>query len=163
MTIDDFARLVLVAATRQLGFTKLESLFKDCRAASDARAWIDRILEEDVPAGPLPEILDAVWELQFNSPDPVKFAAVGVQLNNRPNVDRKYRELEIKDWLTSLRRLAGGYVSINNDVVSLEAAPVRILNEIRKTSKELPEQFRLQSMVQALIQASNEPVDNKEI
>ncbi len=160
MTIEDFARLVLVAATRQLGFTKLRGLFENCRASSDARLWIDKVLEEEVPAGPLPEILDAVWELQRSSPDPVKFAAVGVQLNSRPNTEYKYREKEIMEWLTSLRRLAGGYVSIHNDVVTLEVAPERILQEVRKTSKQLPEQFRLQSMVQALIQASNAGIEN---
>jgi len=159
ITIEDFARLILVAATRQLGFTRLRGLFETCRASSDAKSWIDKVLEEEVPAGPLPEILDAVWELQRSSPDPVKFAAVGVQLNLRPGIVRKYREREIHEWLTSLRRLAGGYVTIHEDVISLEAAPERILQEVRITSKQLPEQFRLQSMVQALVQASNALAD----
>jgi hypothetical protein len=44
--------------------------------------------------------------------------------------------------MTSLRRLAGGYVTVDGDVVSLEAPPDRILREVRKASSKLPAAFK---------------------
>jgi hypothetical protein len=79
VTVRDLVRLVLVAATRQLGFTRLREFFETCRAPGESAAWIDNVLGETVPEGPLPEILEAIWELQAESPDPVKFAAVRMQ------------------------------------------------------------------------------------
>lgn len=156
MAVEDFVRLVLVAATRQLGFTRLRELFEMCRRPSDATAWIDRILQEDVPAGPLPQILDVVWELMKDSPDPVKFAAVALKLRTDYPTPTPYREGEIREWMQSLRRLAGGYITIDSDVVSLEAPPDRILREVRHVSNRLPEEFRRELMVTALIEASDE-------
>ncbi len=155
MIVEDFARLVLVAATRQLGFSRLRNLFETCRRPSDATEWINSILEEKVEAGPLPQILDAVWDLTEESPDPVKFAAVALRLRMGQTTSKKYRELEIRDWMESLRRLAGGYVTIDGDIVSLEAPPDRILREVRYVSNKLPEQFRRELMVTTLMAATN--------
>ena len=151
MTADDFARLVLVAATRQLGFSKLRDLFETCRGPEDARAWIDLVLGEAIDIGPLPQILEATWALQQSLLDPVKFAVIAHKIQTDNIGSKPYREAEIKEWLQSLRRLAGGYISIDGDVVCLEAPPMRIMHEIRVVSAKLPEQFRLQSMVTALI------------
>lgn len=156
MTVEDLARLVLVAATRQLGFSRLRNLFENCRKPSDSRTWIDNILAEETSSGPLPQILDTIWDLMEESPDPVKFAAVALKLRLSKPGQPPYRELEIREWLQSLKRLAGGYITIDGDVVSLEAPPERILREVRYVSAKLPEQFRRQVMITTLISATNE-------
>lgn len=151
VTVEDFIRLVLVCATRQLGFTRLRDFFETCRNPVDAKEWIDRILQEEPQAGPLQEILETVWKLVKESPDPVKFAAVQVQLRIDYPDFGSIREADIRDWMQTLRRLAGGYVTVENDVVSLEAPPQRILQEIRNVSHRLPSQFQYQSMVRMLV------------
>jgi len=150
LTIEDLAELVLVAATRQLGFSRLRELFETCRSPGEGKAWIQRVASEDTAAGPLAEILQAIWELQADSVDPVKFAAVRMQ---KPEL-KKYREREIRDWMEAVRRLAGGYVTIEGDVVRLETSPERILRTIRRVSSKLPEYLQHQKLVQSLVDAS---------
>ena len=150
LTIEDLAELVLVAATRQLGFSRLRELFETCRSPGDSKAWIQRVAEEDTATGPLADILQAIWELQADSVDPVKFAAVRMQ---KPEL-KKYREREIRDWMEAVRRLAGGYVTIEGDVVRLETNPEKILRTIRRVSSKLPAYLQHQKLVQSLVDAS---------
>lgn len=155
MTIEDFTELVLVAATRQLGFSKLKTLFETCRSPKESHDWIRKVAAEDISGGPLPEILDAIWQLQKDSVDPVKFAAVKMQ---NPAL-KPYREREIREWMEAVRRLAGGYVTIQGDVVRLEINPEKILKTIRRLSSKLPVHLQHQAMVQSLVAepASQEP------
>ena len=146
LTIADFVKLVYVAATRQLGFTKLRDLFANCRTPTEAASWIQKIALEQSPEGPIPEILNAVWELQASSNDPVKFAAVKMQSETL----KKYREKEVREMLESVRRLTGGYVSIDGDIVSLEVPPEKILSEIRRISHKVPIYLREKSIFKAL-------------
>lgn len=135
ITARDFVRLVLLAASRQLGFSRLRGLFEKCSGPHESRAWIDAIQGEQVEEGPVQEILEAIWELQKESPDPVKFAAVRMQSDSL----KRFREKEIAEWMQSVRRMAGGFVSIQGEVVSLEAPPEKILGVIRVHTSRLPE------------------------
>jgi hypothetical protein len=54
---------------------------------------------------------------------------------------KKLRKKDIADWMQSVRRLAGGYVTIEGERVTLEAPPERILRELRLQTKKLPEEF----------------------
>ena len=146
VTIADFVKLVYVAATRRLGFSKLRELFVKCRAPAESAAWIQTIAAEQTSEGPIPEILNAIWELQATSNDPVKFAAVKMQSETL----KKYREREVREMVESVRRLTGGYVTIDGDVVSLEVPPDKILKEIRKISHKVPIALRERSIFKAL-------------
>ncbi len=138
MTIEDFARLVLAAATRQLGFSLLRELFETCRTPAQAKAWIDNLIAKKPDPGPLPDILDAIWKLQKESLDPVRFAAV----TQAKKLKGKYRNKEVADWMQSARRLAGGYISIDGDVVALEAPPEKVLRQLHVQIRKLPADFR---------------------
>jgi hypothetical protein len=54
---------------------------------------------------------------------------------------KKLRKKEVAEWMLSVRRLAGGYVTIEGERVTLEAPPERILRELRLQTKKLPEEF----------------------
>lgn len=140
LTIDQFIRLILAAATRQLGFSKLKELFDNCRTTLETKAWIDALVAQTPDPGPLPDILDAIWDLQKagESVDPIDFSHVTMV----PKIKaKKLRKKEIAEWLQSVRRLAGGYVTIEGERVTLEAPPERILRELRLQTKKLPEEF----------------------
>jgi hypothetical protein len=133
VTVEDFVQLVFAGATRQLGLTKLRGLFESCRAPHEARAWIRDVLMAPANEGPIKDILEAIWALQKDSPDPIKFAAVRMQTESL----KRYRERELVEWMASVRRLAGGLVTIAGDVVSLEAPPDRILRELRAATSQV--------------------------
>lgn len=146
MTVEDLMRLVLTAATRQLGLTRIRNLFETCRGPLDVKKWIDGVLAEPVQPGPLPEILDVIWQLQRDRPDPVRASQIPVA---RPSLNR-FRVQDIKDWLESVRRLAGGYLTFEGEVVSLEVPPATILREVRVQTSTLPEIFLKNSMLPPL-------------
>ena len=137
-TVADLRELVLLAASRQLGLSKLRDLFAKCRTPREVHKWINHVASEPVPEMPLADILEAIYELQDESPDPVKFAAVRMQRRSL----RRYRETELRAWVESVRRLAGGYISVAGDIVSLEAPPEKILEQVRLQGKKLPSKLR---------------------
>ena len=142
LTIDDFMRLVLIASTRPLGFERLrDDFFSKCRGPLDGRTWIQRLLTEDAPSTPLPEILDAIWEMQKDSPDPPRFAAVRERLASRHQRFQGLRARDIQDWMTSVHRFTGTLVSIDGDRVYLNLHPERILDEVRGHTGQLPAGF----------------------
>lgn len=141
LAVEDFSRLVLAAATRQLGFTKIKGFFESCRSAEEAKKWIDEVIQTPQDPGLIPEIITTVWEMSKDSNDPIKFAAV----KQRSKKLQKYREADIKDWAASARRLAGGYITITGDVIALEAPPEKILNTLRLAAQQLPTGFKEKS------------------
>ncbi|HXM20274.1 MAG TPA: ATP-binding protein [Terriglobales bacterium] len=146
LTVDDFARLVLVASTRQLGRSKIRSLFETCHTPNEVRRWIDGILAAEPPEWPLPEILQAIDELQKEGIEVVRFSAIRVQ---SPKL-RNYREKDLEGWVNSAAMLAGGYMNVVGDVVTLDAPPDKILSEIRRQSDNLPAKFRPEAMIAEL-------------
>ncbi len=155
-TINDFALLVLTGSIRPLGFTRLKQMFEKCRGPLETRKWINSILDEDIPEGPLPEILDTIFEMQKSSPDPVKFAAVAERLRLKDKKFKRIREMEIEEWMQSVRRFSGGLVYIGRDVVSLEVRPERILEQVRANTGKLPEALRQRSIYSKLLEQTDQ-------
>ena len=148
VAIDDLIKLILVASTHQFGFQDLRQWLESCRTPAESKAWIEHAHRREQKEWPVPELLDAVWKLQRDREerDPVKFASVRFAT---PQV-RKYREREVRDWLTSLQRLAGSYITIEGDKVWLEAPPERILREVRGLKQQLPPDYRPAEMIRRL-------------
>lgn len=152
MKVSDFILLIWAASTRQLGFSKIREIFELCRGPKDATSAIAAILAEKEPEGPLEDILNAIWELQNELPDPVRFAA----LQMRPELKR-YRQKDIKEWMLAVSRFAGKMIDVAEDVVRLEAPPTRILKEVRRHSAKMPKFIRDTSMYSGL-----PPIDDPE-
>lgn len=155
MTIDDFIHLVLIAATRPVGFLKLKEFFETCHSPMETKKWIDDLANETVSKGPIEEILDVIYELQKSSPDPVKFAAVRLRLAQKYPKWESMRENEVVDWARSIKRIAARLITITDDVVvSLEQSPERIIKEIGLQTSKLPEALRNRSVYKGLIEKS---------
>ena len=153
VTVDDFVLLVLIASSRPLGFGRLRELLETCRSPLESRLWIQGLLKEQVPAGPLPDILGTVWEMQKESPDRVNLAAVAERMRLELKKDHAgIRQSEIREWLTSVQRFCPDLVYIERDFVSLEQPPGRILREVRSNVSRLPEALRATSMYQNLLE-----------
>jgi len=151
MTSESFVKLVIAASTRPLGFGRLKKeLFEKCRAPKEAEQWIDGLLKEQPPETPLPEIVDAIWELMGESLDPPKFAAVLERLKHKKEQFKSFREQEIQDWMTSLQRFARDLVTIDGDCVSLETKPQTILERVISQVNELPPIYRKHSIYKGL-------------
>jgi hypothetical protein len=106
----------------------------------ESSAWIDALVAEHVKPAPFPEILETIWMLQRESPNPINVAAIAVTL---PGSHRNMKHDELRELLRVLVRMVPGFVSLNSDdVVILENRPDRILRELKLQAESLPEELR---------------------
>jgi hypothetical protein len=151
LPVAELARLVLVAATRPLGLDKLYSLFAGNFGPTEVRRWIDQIVAEPVKPTPIGEILEAVWQLQQERPEPVHIAAIAVAT---PAL-KKYKLLtsDVQQMLMMVRSLVGPIISLDGPHISLELPPSEVVKKLQRAVAALPRSFAKSS---AFIPASLE-------
>jgi hypothetical protein len=162
ITARDLVNLVLVASTRPLGFPRLRKLFETCRAPMESRRWIEDAKSAPEAEWPIPEILDAIWSLQHDTQlrEPVQFAAVRM-VNEKM---KRFLAGDLQLWMESVKRFAPQFVTLERDVVYLEAPPDRIIREVRGHVPKIPVEYRPASMVRELKESaspSDVPPDGK--
>jgi hypothetical protein len=148
ITARDLVNLILVASTHRLAFLQLRELFATCRTPEECRRWIEIQRSQAPSEWPVPEILDAIWELQQDEQlrDPVQFAAVRMVT---PSM-RRFTAPELADWMASVKRFAPQYITLDGDVVYLEVPPERIIREVRLHVQKLPIQYRPDALTRGL-------------
>lgn len=131
---NDLANLIEASGVKPLPLSRLEELFKTCRSPDEARSWIDTFRTEKGNMMPdLRPILDRVFELQKKNPsDPPSFGAVKYY----PSV-LEAPEWQIKDWLTSLSRLAPDLICVYGDKVELRQTPEIIVDKFIKSLQDI--------------------------
>jgi hypothetical protein len=130
---NDLANLIEASGVKPLPLSRLEELFKNCRSPDEARNWIDAFRAEKGNMPDLRVILDRVFELQKNNPsDPPSFGAVRFH----PSV-LEAPEWQIKDWLTSLSRLAPDLICVYDDKVELRQTPDIIVDKFMKSLQDI--------------------------
>ncbi|MBU2102352.1 MAG: ATP-binding protein [Candidatus Omnitrophica bacterium] len=139
ITLPDFITLILVASARPIGFSRLrDEFFEICRGPKDAHEWIEKILHGPLPETHLEDILETIWEMTFDCPDPIKFAAVRERLAAKNNKFKNIKEKEIKEIMESVRRFARDLITIIEDRVFLESTPEIILRHVVAEASRLP-------------------------
>jgi hypothetical protein len=115
----------------------------------EVQKWIDNIAAETTKPAPIVEILEAVWQLQQERPEPIHLAAIAVAT---PALKKyKLRNSEVQQMLLMIRSLVGPIISLDGPHVSLELPPTEILKRLQRAVKALPSPF---SKTAALSQAS---------
>jgi hypothetical protein len=145
---EDFAMLVRIAATRQLGYSKLRELFEASRSPDESRDWIHALLDEETEDIPVVEILQAIWDLMGETDDPVTFGGLKNELRHR---GVSVREQQLRDWLESLVRLVRNYISIDGDTVVLENNVEKVLEAVRQHGGMMPPDIVRQSYLQPFL------------
>ncbi|MEX1142867.1 MAG: ATP-binding protein [Thermoleophilaceae bacterium] len=151
--VEDFALLVRIAATRQLGYAKLRELFETARSPDEARDWIRALLDEEGEDIPVADILRTIWDLMGESDDPVTFGALNNELRHR---GIRVREQQLREWMESLVRLVREYISIDDNTVMLENNVDKVLDAIRQHGSMMPADVLRQSYLQPLL---NQPAE----
>ena len=153
MRIDDLALLVQVAATRQLGYTRLRELFETCYTPAESHAWVEKLLDEKQEPIPTTEILVTISELMSETDDPVDFGALRNELRHK---DIRVRDQQLREWVESLRSLVPGYVAVVGDTVMLDTNVERVLEVMRHHGSMLPSKVLHQTYLETLL-ASTAP------
>jgi len=127
----DLAALVLIAAPQQLCFLDFKGLFDKCYTVKDTSRWIEDIKKRKIKRGPIKELLETTYKLMKTDTEPPEISA----LRMKNKTLGKYSKDELRTLVESLKRLVPLMISLDLDVVSLQAPPDKILACI---SKALP-------------------------
>lgn len=139
ITAKDLMTLVLLSSPKQLGLKDLRSLFENCHTTLETAEWIQQLKDKDVRRGPIKELLETAFNQLLTDKEPPNLHALR-QLNAEL---KKYSVEELRNLVSSLEQLVPNYISLQNDVVSLQVKPDKILNTINQTfATDIPVEFR---------------------
>ncbi|MBI5727607.1 MAG: ATP-binding protein [Ignavibacteriales bacterium] len=137
--IKDLIALVLLASPKQLGLGDLRDFFQNCHTVIETHTWIEKLGKREVQRGPIKELLETVFEFISKDKEQPNLNAIRVQ---NP-VLKKFSVVELRNFVTSLAQLVPGYISLHNDVVSLQTKPEIILKALQNSvSGNLPLEFQ---------------------
>ena len=143
MHIDDMARLVRIASAKKTGGLKrLRDLFRNCITPEQAKEWVDNLASETPESWPYREILETIWTRAQKRPDtPVEYSAVMTALEYRDppiNISKK----DLVECCRSMQVMARGVVFARENTVEIDRRPDLILEDIRASVGEYPEDER---------------------
>ena len=139
ITAKNMMTLVLLSSPKQLGLKNLRSLFENCHTTLETAKWIQELKDKEVKRGPIKELLETAFNQMVTDKEPPNLHALR-QLNTEL---KKYSVEELRNLVLSLEQLVPNYISLQNDVVSLQVKPDKILNTINQTfATDIPVEFR---------------------
>jgi hypothetical protein len=67
---------------------------------------------------------------------------------------KRFSAPDLAEWMASVKRFAPQFVTLDGDVVYLEAPPERIIREVRGHIQKIPVEYRSSAMVDGLAAAA---------
>ncbi len=135
----DLMALVLLSSPKQVGLRELRSLFENCHTVIETSAWIQNLKNKVVDRGPIKELLETAFEhckSDTEAPDLKALRMLHPEL-------KKCSLVQLKNLVSSLVQIVPGFISLQNDVVSLQATPDKILKEINIVfATDVPLEFK---------------------
>jgi hypothetical protein len=135
----DLCRLVLLSGSKQIGLSELKGLFETCHTVIETSAWIEKIRDKEVNKQPIKPMLETVFKLQKEDTEPPIIAAVRMAHDTLKRLSIE----QIRTLIQSLQTLVPGFISLEGEIVSLQAKPEKILDVIHQvTTVDIPPEFR---------------------
>jgi hypothetical protein len=129
---------VILSGPKQVGFNELREFFKTCHTVIETSTWIKNIKEREVDRGPIKELLETAYQIIKTDKEPADLSA----LRHSHATLKKYSSEQLRTLVQSVEKMVPGYISISNDVVSLQAPPDKILTASNRTfATEIPPEF----------------------
>lgn len=133
----DLAKMVLLSTPKQLGLNDLKNFFETCHTVIETSDWIEKLGMKKVERGPIKELLETVYSLNKEDTEPAHLFAIR-QKNSTLN---KYSVDKLRTLVTSIERLVPGFIHLNNDIVSINVPPTKIIDAINKIATDVPDDF----------------------
>jgi hypothetical protein len=136
ITVDDLARLVRLAPVKNLGLSKIRSVFQSCSLPEECMKWVDDLEQTNPKRPPYKEVIDTVHQLQqkYNQAA-VQYNGLRVALGMRtPPIDYSTDE-ELIDLCKAMAGMAAGYIFATNTTVELDQSPENVLAAIESATK----------------------------
>ncbi|WP_342648242.1 ATP-binding protein [Mucilaginibacter sp. CSA2-8R] len=134
----DLSALIILSSPKLVGLKELRDFFNNCHTVVETTAWIKQIRDREVNRGPIKELLQTAYDIIRNDKEPANLNAL-----RYANTELKKHSVEdLRTLSQSLERLVPGFLNINNDVLSLQAPPDKILQAINQTfATNMPPEF----------------------
>ncbi len=135
----DLLALVLLASPKLIGLKELREFFENCHTVIETAKWIEELRSKEVPRGPIKELLESAFNLIKSDTEPPHIMALRM---SNPEL-KKHSADSLKSLVQSIERLVPSYISITNDIVSLNAPPEKILAALNQSFfTDVPSDFR---------------------
>jgi hypothetical protein len=134
----DLMALILLSGPKQVGLNELQDFFQNCHTVNETSAWIGKIRKKEVNRGPIKELVHAVFDLNKSDREPATLTA----LRQFRSELKPYSVKELRTMVESLQKLVPGYLSIQKEVVSINAKPEKILAVLNSVvTTDVPAEF----------------------
>lgn len=139
--VTDMAKLVRLVPAKRIGLDRVRELFQTCITPEESAQWIDRIAAEKTEHPPYRIILEAIAaEQEAMEQETVKYSNIQTRLRIEKSITLPVSEL--RDLCKALSRMAPEYVFARDQIVEITTRPDRIIEAIRSTIREYPEEER---------------------
>jgi hypothetical protein len=136
ITVDDLARLVRIAPTKQLGLTRLRDLFQTCSLPEESKSWIDKLEASQPKRQPYKEIIETIYQLQQDhNGNAVEYYGLMVELGHRTPPVKVAPTQELIDLCRTMSNMAPGYMSATQTTVGIEQSPANVLAAVESATK----------------------------
>lgn len=137
MKANDLARLLLYSVPKQLGLSKLKTLFETCYTPAEVTKWVDDFIAEKQEEIPYNEIIEIIYDFQKEDTEPPTVSVIRQEVNKKLSVN--YSTNRIKDYLQSLENIIPGQFHFDGEYAFVECTPSIIKEHIKNAiNKELP-------------------------
>ncbi len=138
MTTSALMTLVTISGPKQVSLAKLKDLFETCATPNEAAEWIATIESSQVTPPPYIEIIETAYKMQKE--DSERPTLSSIRISNE--ILKKAKKSEIKGWVEILVRQLPSFISLDEEVISLNMSPDKIKKELQRINSDLPPKYR---------------------
>ena len=138
LTTSDLITLVTISGPKQISLVRLKDLFKTCATPNESAEWIAKAKALEVVKPPYIEIIETVYKMQKE--DTERPTISSMRFANESF--KTYGNKQIGGWVEILTRQLPGFVSLDDEVISLNTSPDKIRTELQEIHSVLPPEYR---------------------
>ena len=138
ITTTDLIKLVSMSGPKQISLAKLRDLFENCATPLEASNWIAQLEKLVVSQAPYNEIIETAYEMQKNDTERPTLSSIRI---SNPILN-KFSLKEIRGWVEVLERQLPEFVSLDDDIISLNNSPANIKKTLQMINSDLPPEFK---------------------
>ena len=152
MRVKDLALLVWVSTLKQIGFRAIRGMLENCRTPNEVHEWVvAQWTSQDKARPPIEQVLTCIAGLMGKMRDPVVVGHVQLRLNDNYGIDM--REVELVELIRSIGGLVPGFLtySVENKTVSIEMSVSKMMSEIARHQRLVPQDVIDESFIKPLL------------
>ncbi len=138
LTTSDLITLVTISGPKQISLVRLKDLFETCATPDESAKWITDAKASAVVKPPYIEIVATAYKMQKE--DTERPTISSMRFANESF--KAYSNKQIRDWVEILTRQLPGFISLDDEVISLNTSPDKIRKELQEIHSVLPPEYR---------------------